>query len=109
VGGTTGAIDGEGSAGILAALPMPLGSRIEPFCPFTFPGPGGMPLTPASWAGDREGTATRHMSARLTNANLPIIHRREKTETACVIDLILSRAVSFHGKNVEGASEVPIV
>jgi hypothetical protein len=41
-------MDGDGSAGILAALPMPLGSRIEPFCPFTLPGPGAMPLTPAS-------------------------------------------------------------
>jgi hypothetical protein len=40
----------------------------------------------------------------LATANLPIIHRREKTETACVIDVILSR----EGNNVAGASEVPI-
>jgi hypothetical protein len=79
---------------------MPLGSRIEPLVPFTFPGPGAMPLTPASWAGDREGTVTRHRTAMLANANLPIILPREKAETACVIDVILSREVN----NVAGAS-----
>jgi hypothetical protein len=40
----------------------------------------------------------------LANANLLIILPREKTETACVIDVILSR----EGNNVAGASEVPI-
>ncbi len=44
----TGLIAGGGGAGTLAALPMPLGSLTEPFNPRAFPGPGGMPLTPAS-------------------------------------------------------------
>jgi hypothetical protein len=46
--GVAGLIEGCGSDGILAALPTPLGSLIEPLRPFTFPGPGAMPLTPAS-------------------------------------------------------------
>ena len=104
MGTGTGLMAGGGIAGTLAALPMPLGSLTEPFNPRAFAGPGAMPLTPASWAGDREGTARRPRTAMLANANLPIIHRREKTETACVIDVILSR----EGNNVAGASEVPI-
>jgi hypothetical protein len=78
-------IVGGGIAGALAALPMPLGSLTEPFNPRAFAGPGGMPLTPASWAGDLEGAARRPSSATLTKAALPIIiHRREKVETSCV-------------------------
>jgi hypothetical protein len=50
---------GGGIAGTLAALPMPLGSLTEPFNPRAFAGPGGMPLTPASWAGAIEGAARR--------------------------------------------------
>ncbi len=46
--GVTGLIEGCGSGGNFDALPMPLGSLIEPLRPFTFPGPGGIPLTPAS-------------------------------------------------------------
>jgi hypothetical protein len=41
-----------------------------------------MPLTPASWAGDLEGAASRHNSARLANATLPAVHRCEKIETS---------------------------
>jgi hypothetical protein len=59
-----------------------------------------MPLTPASWAGDREGAARRPRTAMLTNANLPIILPREKAETVCAIDVILST----EGNNVAGAS-----
>jgi hypothetical protein len=72
---------GGGIAGTLAALPIPLGSLIEPLSPRAFPGPGGMPLTPASWAGDLEGAARRHRTATASNAALPAIHRRQKIET----------------------------
>ena len=77
----TGLMAGGGIAGTLAALPMPLGSLTEPFCPRAFPGPGGMPLTPASWAGDLEGTARRHRTATVSNAALPVIHPRANIET----------------------------
>jgi hypothetical protein len=73
-GGVAGAIFGGAIAGTLAALPMPLGSLTEPFSPRAFAGPGGMPLTPASWAGDPEGAASRPNTARVRNARLPIIH-----------------------------------
>jgi hypothetical protein len=107
VGGTTGAIDGCGSAGILAALPLPLGSRIEPLVPLTFPGPGGMPLTPASWAGDLAGAATRHSSVRLTHAILPITRPREKTETARRIDVILSSGCRSTGRTSKPPPKFP--
>jgi hypothetical protein len=74
VGGITGVIAGGGIAGDLAALPMPLGSLTEPLSPRAFAGPGGMPLTPASWAGDLEGAARRPASATASNAALPAIH-----------------------------------
>jgi hypothetical protein len=74
---------GGGNAGTLAALPMPLGSLTEPFSPRAFAGPGGMPLTPASWAGDLPGTASRPNTAKASNAALPLIHPREKIETGC--------------------------
>ena len=77
----TGLMAGGGIAGTLAALPMPLGSLIEPLSPRAFPGPGGMPLTPASWAGDLEGAARRPRIATVSNAALPVIHPREKIET----------------------------
>ena len=77
----TGLMAGGGIAGTLAALPMPLGSLIEPLSPRAFPGPGGMPLTPASWAGDLEGTARRPRSATASNTALPVIHPRAKIET----------------------------
>lgn len=81
--GVTGVIAGGGIAGTLAALPMPLGSPTEPLSPRTFPGPGGMPLTPASCAGDCPGAARRHRTATLTNATWPVIHRRENIEKGC--------------------------
>ena len=84
MGTGTGLIAGGGIAGTLAALPMPLGSLTEPLSPRAFAGPGGMPLTPASWAGDVPGAARRPRTATLTNAALPIIHPREKIETSCV-------------------------
>jgi hypothetical protein len=70
---------------------MPLGSLTEPFSPRAFPGPGGMPLTPASWAGALEGAARRATTARAGKATLPIIHRREKIETsgACIMESVL--------------------
>jgi hypothetical protein len=79
----TGVMDGGGIAGTRAALPMPLGSLIEPLSPRAFAGPGGMPLTPASWAGDLEGAARRASTAMLSNAARPVIHPRENIETSC--------------------------
>ena len=84
VGGITGLMDGGGIAGTLAALPMPLGSLIEPFGPRAFAGPGGMPLTPASWAGAPKGDARRPRTARVSNAALPAIQPREKIEPGCM-------------------------
>jgi acyl-CoA thioesterase-1 len=55
---------GGGGAGILPALPMPLGSLTELLRPPALPGPRGMPLTPASCAKHGAGAATQ-----LTNAN----------------------------------------
>jgi len=81
VGTGTGLIAGGGIAGTLAALPMPLGSLIEPLSPRAFPGPGAMPLTPASWAG--AGVASRPRTATLMTATLPSIHPREKIEKSC--------------------------
>ena len=83
MGGITGVIAGGGIAGTLAALPMPLGSLTEPLSPRAFAGPGGMPLTPASWPGDLEGAARRERTATVSNAALPAIHPREKIETSC--------------------------
>jgi hypothetical protein len=63
--GTTGtAMLGGGGAGILPALPMPLGSLTELLRPPALPGPRGMPLTPASCAKIGAGAAKQ-----LTNAN----------------------------------------
>ena len=76
----TGAIEGCGSAGTLAALPMPLGSLTEPLSPRAFAGPGGMPLTPASWAGDLAADVRRQSSATL-NVTPWLNHRRWKIET----------------------------
>ena len=83
VGGITGLMAGGGIAGTLAALPMPLGSLIEPLGPRAFAGPGGMPLTPASWAGAPKGAARRARTARASNAALPAIHPRENIEADC--------------------------
>jgi hypothetical protein len=77
-------IVGGGNAGTLAALPMPLGSLTEPLSPRAFAGPGGMPLTPASWAGDLAGAARRERTATPTNAARPVIRPREKIETGRV-------------------------
>ena len=65
---------GGGIAGTLAALPMPLGSLTEPLSPRAFAGPNGMPLTPASWAGDLDGAARRQTTATLATATWPMIH-----------------------------------
>ena len=49
--GTVGTVMlGCGGGGILAALPMPLGSLTALLRPPALPGPRGTPLTPASWA-----------------------------------------------------------
>ena len=63
--GVTGAVEGGGSDGTRDALPTPEGSLIEPLSPFTLPGPGGMPLTPASCA--KDGVASRTASATANN------------------------------------------
>jgi len=98
VGGLTGLIAGGGIAGTLAALPMPLGSLTEPLGPRAFAGPGAMPLTPASWAGDLPGAARRTKIATLANAALPVIHPREKIETGCArfISVTSCRLVRFY-------------
>jgi hypothetical protein len=54
---------GGGGGGILAALPIPLGSLTELLRPPALPGPRGMPLTPASCAGIGAG------ARQLRNAN----------------------------------------
>jgi hypothetical protein len=102
VGTGTGLMAGGGIAGTLAALPMPLGSLIEPLSPRAFPGPGGMPLTPASWAGDLEGATRRPRIATVSNAALPVIHPREKIETrrTWLMSVILSRLVIIHGEEL---------
>src|SRR5713226_132663 len=84
---------------------MPLGSLTEPFNPRAFPGPGAMPLTPASWAGALEGVARRERMI----ATLPSIHPREKIETDCARLMIAGPLPSchIHGENLEGGAKVP--
>ena len=84
MGTAGGLIAGGGIAGTRAALPMPLGSLTEPLRPRAFPGPGAMPLTPASWPGDLEGAA-RQSSAAHNNDTLPIAHRQAIIETSCTV------------------------
>jgi hypothetical protein len=69
---------------------MPLGSLTEPLSPRALAGPGGIPLTPASWAGDVPGTARTASIATVSSAVLPRLHPRAKFETgwARFIDLI---------------------
>jgi len=100
VGTGTGVMTGGGIAGTLAALPMPLGSLTEPFNPRAFAGPGGMPLTPASWAG--AGEASSPSTATLMNATLPIIRPRAKIETGCARLIVGGPLPSchIHGKNL---------
>jgi hypothetical protein len=88
VGGLTGLMAGGGIAGTRAALPMPLGSFSEPFNPRAFAGPGGMPLTPASWAGDLAGAAKTPSIVTVSTAARPTIHPRDNIETdrACFMD-----------------------
>jgi hypothetical protein len=68
-----GAMLGGGGAGILAALPMPLGSLIELLRPPALPGPRGMPLTPASCAKDGAGDARQPANAKAKKHDLPNI------------------------------------
>src|SRR4051794_24793033 len=72
--GTTGtAMLGGGGAGILAALPMPLGSLTELLRPPAVPGPRGMPLTPASCARDDAAAARQMTIADAKTHDLPNI------------------------------------
>jgi hypothetical protein len=72
--GTTGtAMRGGGGAGILPALPMPLGSLTELLRPPALPGPRGMPLTPASCARIGAGAATQPTNASAKTHDLPNI------------------------------------
>ena len=82
MGGMTGVMDGGGIAGTRAALPMPLGSFTKRLSPRAFAGPGGMPLTPASWAGDLEGAARRASTAMPSNAARLVIHPRKNIKTS---------------------------
>jgi len=84
--GVTGLIAGCGSDGIFAALPMPLGSLIEPLRPLTFPGPGGTPLTPASCA--REAVARRVANAAANTPPLPLPPKKSDPFWACAIGSI---------------------
>jgi hypothetical protein len=84
LGGVTGVMVGDAGAGTRAALPMPLGSLTEPFSPRAFAGPGGIPLTPASCAGDLAGAASRPNTATVSKTVLPVIHPQKKIETGCV-------------------------
>jgi hypothetical protein len=83
VGAGTELVAGGGIAGTLAALPTPLGSLTEPLSPRAFAGPGAMPLTPASWAGDLDGAARRARTATIRNTTLPINHPRGQIEASC--------------------------
>jgi hypothetical protein len=72
--GTAGtAMLGGGGGGILAALPMPLGSLSELLRPPMLPGPRGIPLTPASCARDGAGAARQLTNANAKTADLPNI------------------------------------
>ena len=86
-----GLIAGGGIAGTLAALPMPLGSFTEPLGPRAFAGPGGMPLTPASWPNDADGAARRQSRTRVGSAALPKLDARRKIETSCAS--LIDRAI----------------
>jgi hypothetical protein len=69
-GNTGTAMLGGGGAGILAALPMPLGSLTELLRPPALPGPRGIPLTPASCAGIGAGAARQPTNANAKNHDL---------------------------------------
>jgi hypothetical protein len=70
--GTAGtAMLGAGGGGILAALPMPLGSLTELLRPPALPGPRGIPLTPASCAKNGVGAARQPANAKAKNDDLP--------------------------------------
>jgi hypothetical protein len=72
--GTAGtAMLGGGGAGILAALPMPLGSLTELLRPPALPGPRGIPLTPASCARIAAGAARQPANANAKTHDLPNI------------------------------------
>src|SRR5450432_2290051 len=91
---------------------MRLGSLTEPLSPRAFPGPGGIPLTPASWAGDRPGAASRHTTAKASNTVLPVLQPGTKIEVsgARFIDrgsLADMPIYAVHGNKLEGAAEVP--
>jgi hypothetical protein len=72
--GTAGtAMLGGGGAGILAALPVPLGSLTELLRPPALPGPRGMPLTPASCAKHGAGAARQTSNTNAKTRDLPNI------------------------------------
>jgi hypothetical protein len=77
-----GAMLGIGGGGILAALPMPLGSLTELLRPPALPGPRGMPLTPASCAKNGAGAATQAANAKAKNDDLPNIDHASRVQHA---------------------------
>jgi hypothetical protein len=80
--GTVGtAMLGGGGAGILAALPMPLGSLTELLRPPALPGPRGMPLTPASCATHGAGAARQIANASAKTHDLPNIDHASLSPT----------------------------
>jgi hypothetical protein len=109
--GTAGtAMLGGGGAGILAALPMPLGSLTELLRPPALPGPRGMPLTPASCAKDGADAAIQPANARAKKHDLPTIDHaspRNRQSTCCKLRG-RSRFPKFHPRiAVMTANEVP--
>jgi hypothetical protein len=77
--GTAGtAMLGGGGAGILAALPAPLGSLTELLRPPALPGPRGMPLTPASCAKHGAGAAKQPANAKAKKCDLPNINHSSR-------------------------------
>jgi hypothetical protein len=83
---------GGGGDGTRAALPMPEGSLTEPLSPRALAGPGGMPLTPASCAGNLAGAARTPTTASAA------IHRREKTSCARFMARYPLADLSAHGQ-----------
>jgi hypothetical protein len=86
--GTAGTVMlGAGGGGILAALPMPLGSLTELLRPPALPGPRGIPLTPASpapCAKHGAGAARQPANARAKKHDLPNIADASRESNAFI-------------------------
>jgi hypothetical protein len=77
---------GGGGDGILAALPMPLGSLSELLRPPALPGPRRIPLTPASpapCAKDGTGAVRQPANAKANNGDFPNIDHASGKSNGC--------------------------